>query len=196
MIGRLTGTILEKQAPTLLIDVQGVAYEVFAPMNTFYHLPDINERATLHTHLIVREDAHTLYGFHSKQERSLFRGLIKVNGVGPKLALSILSGIEAQAFVNCVHQNDATTLVRIPGVGKKTAERLIIETRDKLKDWDIASPTSAASAPSQSSDDAIAALLALGYKQKEAEKSIKNVFEPDLTSEALIKLSLQQMINV
>ena len=134
MIGKLTGIISEKQPPFLLIEVNGVGYEVLATMNTFYHLPEDNSAVSLYTHLIVREDAHTLYGFYNNRERSLFRTLIKVNGVGPKLALSILSGIETDRFVQCVQNNDASSLVRIPGVGKKTAERLGIITPIKAVD--------------------------------------------------------------
>ena len=133
MIGRIAGVLLDKQPPELMVDVNGVGYEISAPMTTFYRLPLLNEPVTLFTHLVVRDDAHLLYGFYDKQERSLFRLLIKVNGVGPKMALAILSGIESDTFAHCVEDNDTAALVRIPGVGKKTAERLIIEMRDKLK---------------------------------------------------------------
>ncbi len=197
MISRLTGTLVEKQPPLLLIDVNGVGYEIAASMNTFYHLPDTGSSVTLHTHLTIREDAHTLYGFHNTQERSLFRALIKVNGVGPKLALSILSGIEPSAFVQCIHNNDASTLVRIPGVGKKTAERLIIETRDNIKKWQIPLTTdSVISSSNQTVDDAISALLTLGYKQKEAEKAVNAALETDISSESLIKKALQGMVGI
>ena len=195
MISQLSGKLLEKQPPSLVIDVQGIGYEVLAPMNTFYHLPEIGSDITLYTQLIVREDAHTLYGFHNQPERSLFRALIKVNGVGPKLALSILSGIEAGAFVQCLQQNDTSTLVRIPGVGKKTAERLIIEMRDKVKDWASDLSLDKALAPTQASDDAVSALLSLGYKQKEAERAISKVHAVGLSSEALIKLALHSMLT-
>lgn len=194
MIGKLTGLITEKQPPLLLIEVSGVGYEVLATMNTFYHLPDSNQPISLYTHLIVREDAHTLYGFHSSQERSLFRFLIKVNGVGPKLALSILSGIELERFVHYVQNNDASSLVRIPGVGKKTAERLVIEMRDKLDDWQTTTGTNRLNTATQTSDDAISALLALGYKQKEAERAIKHVYTSELSSEQLIREALKGMM--
>lgn len=193
MIGKLTGIITDKQPPLLLIEVNGVGYEILATMNTFYNLPEGHQPVSLHTHLIVREDAHTLYGFHSQQERQLFRTLIKVNGVGPKLALSILSGIELELFVNCVQQNDASSLVRIPGVGKKTAERLVIEMRDKLADWQI-NLNNITDPLTQTSDDAISALLALGYKQKEAERAVKQVYTSDLTSEQLIREALKGMM--
>ena len=194
MIGKLTGLITEKQPPILLIEVNGIGYEVLATMNTFYHLPDNKQPVSLYTHLIVREDAHTLYGFHSQQERSLFRTLIKVNGVGPKLALSILSGIELEMFVHCVQNNDASSLVRIPGVGKKTAERLVIEMRDKLEDWQVTPAGGNLHTATQTSNDAISALLALGYKQKEAERAVKHVYTSELSSEQLIREALKGMM--
>ncbi len=137
MIGRLSGKIIAKTPPELVIDVNGVGYEVFAPMTTFYKLPALHQAVTLFIHHVVREDAQLLFGFHDEQERRLFRALIKVNGVGPKLALTILSGIEAAQFVLCVQAQDCSRLTAIPGIGKKTAERLIIETRDTLSQWDI-----------------------------------------------------------
>lgn len=137
MIGRIRGKLLEKQAPELLVDVNGVGYEIQAPMTTIYLLPALGETVELFTHLVVREDAHLLFGFASLRDRTLFRALIKVNGVGPKLALTILSGMDAQDFVRCVRDDDTAGLVRLPGVGKKTAERLLIEMRDRLRDWPI-----------------------------------------------------------
>lgn len=198
MIGQLRGTILDKQPPMLLLDVQGVGYEVFAPMSTFYQLPDLNTPATLLTHLVVREDAQILYGFHQAQERELFRTLIKVNGVGPKLALTILSGIETPVFVRCVLQQDSTGLVKIPGIGKKTAERLIIELRDKVEQWQI-DPQEAAAGVLLSDDqrcqqDAQGALEALGYKPNEAKRAIRNVNEQYTNSEQLIRLALKQVM--
>ena len=135
MIGRIRGTILEKQAPQLLIDVQGIGYEVQVSLNTFFDLPNINEPVSLHTHFVVREDVQLLYGFGDDSERQLFRELIRISGVGPKLALAILSGMSAPEFVSCVQNNDSATLVRLPGVGKKTAERLLVEMRDRLDNW-------------------------------------------------------------
>src|SRR5690554_3889750 len=135
MIGRLRGTLLEKKAQEVLVDVHGVGYEVQMPMTSIFQLPAPGEEVTLLTHLVVRDDAHVLYGFADEKERELFRILIRVTGVGPKLALTILSGIESDDFVVCVHNNDINTLIRLPGVGRKTAERLVMEARDKLKEW-------------------------------------------------------------
>lgn len=195
MIATLTGMIANKQPPILIIDVNGVGYEVYASMHTFYHLPEVGETASLLTQLIVREDAHTLYGFHDKHERDLFRALIKVNGVGPKLALTILSGIDSDAFVQCIMNDDANTLTRIPGIGKKTAERLIIECRDRLKDWTPQLAQDTTKPFTQTSDDAISALIALGYKPKEAERSVKAVYDSGLSSEALIREALKAMMT-
>jgi Holliday junction DNA helicase RuvA len=144
MIGRLQGKVIEKQAPDLLIDVQGVGYEVLVSLNTFFGVPATGESVTLHTHFVVREDIQQLYGFSTQSERQLFRHLIKVNGVGPKMALAILSGMSANDFAICVHNNDIATLVKLPGVGKKTAERLLIEMRDKIGDLDSTAGGSAA----------------------------------------------------
>ena len=203
MIGRIQGKILEKQPPQLLIDVQGVGYEVDAPMSTFYQLPNLGEPVTLHTHLVVREDAHLLYGFASQSERSLFRTLIKINGVGAKLALTILSGMNASEFIACVQDNDAASLVRLPGVGKKTAERLIVELRDKLKDQMPVSGGSQAplenSLQQQSSSspvaDAVSALVALGYKANEASRMVRAIDTADLGAEEIIRLSLQAAVK-
>ncbi len=209
MIGRLSGTLLEKQAPDLLIDVQGLGYEIQAPMSTFYCLPDIGEKVVLNTHFVVREDVQLLFGFYSLQERALFRALIKVNGVGPKLALAILSGIEIDEFVRTVHSGDSTALVRLPGVGKKTAERLVIEMRDKLKDWSVEMPVSKEGYSSRQAEtsinrsplsnsitDAESALVALGYKLQEASKAVSGVVDDSLkqTSEELIRLALRGMM--
>lgn len=195
MIGFLRGTIIEKHPPLLMIEVGGVGYEVYAPMSTFYHLPDLQQPVTLLTHLVVREDAHLLYGFGQRQERDLFRALIKVNGVGPKLALGILSGITTHEFVQCVQDNDVSRLVHIPGIGKKTAERLVIETRDALAHWS----STAAIAPTLSAEqryieDAISALTTLGYKPNEAQRAIKQVQHQGRNSEELIRLALQKMV--
>src|SRR5579862_1297852 len=167
MIGQIRGIILEKQPPQLLIDVQGIGYEIDAPMGTFYQLPDVGQEVCLHTHFVVREDAHHLYGFYTRDERSLFRTLLKVNGVGPRLALTILSSVSPDEFVRCVLNNDTVSLVRLPGIGKKTAERLVIEMRDKLSDWYQQSPSENTIAKENSSgrhqilQDAISALIAL-----------------------------------
>ena len=194
MIGRLTGTLLIKQPPHLLVEVSGVGYEIEAPMSTFYQLPDINNTIILHTHLVVRDDAHLLYGFFAQEERTLFRTLIKVNGVGPKLALTILSSIAPQDFVQRIIQEDMASLVRLPGVGKKTAERLIIEMRDILKNWEVASQVAASSTANHLMQDAVSALEALGYKTVDSIKIIKRIAKSDMTSEDMIRLALQGMM--
>lgn len=186
MISQLHGKIINKTPPLVIIDVGGVGYEVHAPMSTFYHLPDINQTAVLLTHLVIREDAHFLYGFYHDHERSLFRALIKVNGVGPKLALSILSSIETNEFIQCVQNNDISRLIHIPGIGKKTAERLVIETRDALPHWEIQGHHYV--------QDAISALTALGYKPNEAQRAIKQVQQNGRNTEELIRLALQTML--
>lgn len=198
MIGRLRGKLLEKNPPRLLIEVNGVGYEVDAPMYTFYRLPHLGEEVILFTHLVQREDAQLLFGFAQEQERSLFRSLIKVSAVGPKLALAILSGIEPDAFVECVQNNDTASLTRIPGIGKKTAERLIIEMRDRLQDWTIAgvsSPQLIDSTISKAANDAISALQALGYKPNEARQAISKIQKDHDSSEELIRHALRNMIK-
>ncbi|MCW8935268.1 MAG: Holliday junction branch migration protein RuvA [Gammaproteobacteria bacterium] len=201
MIGRIHGKIIEKQPPQLLIDVQGVGYEIDSPMSTFYQLPNLGELVTLHTHMVVREDAQLLYGFASIVERSLFRILIKISGVGPKLALTILSGMNANEFIACVQDNDAAALVRLPGVGKKTAERLIIELRDKLKDQQVEANSAAnkgvesQSVATSSVSDAVSALVALGYKGPEASRMVRLIDSNDLGTEEIIRLSLQAAVK-
>ncbi len=195
MIGRLTGTLMIKQPPELLLEVAGVGYEVAAPMSTFYQLPEVGENVALHTHLVVREDAQTLYGFSSVEQRTLFRTLIKVNGVGPKLALTILSSIEPDVFVQSVMNQDAGGLTRIPGIGKKTAERLIIEMRDRLKDWETTDATTVTSGFNQVMQDAMSALEALGYKSADSMKTIKRIAKADMKSEEMIRLALQGMMG-
>ena len=199
MIGRIQGILLEKQPPLLLIDVKGVGYEVQAPMTTIYQLPEVGVSVTLHTQMVVREDAQLLYGFMHTRDRSLFRMLVKVNGVGPKLALTILSGIEIDDFVQSVRNDDTATLVRLPGVGKKTAERLLVEMKDRLKDWQIDGQGSVTHQPNTSNSilgEAESALVALGYKPQEASKAIAAVNDDSInTSEALIRLALKNMVN-
>lgn len=202
MIGRITGTLIEKQSPELLIDVNGIGYEVLAPMTAIYTLPEVGQTVTLHTHFVVREDAQQLFGFADKQQRKLFRTLIKVSGVGPKLALSILSGIETETFVRSIHDGDSATLVRIPGIGKKTAERLIVEMKDRLKEWNVDSdlPLMAAANPQPMGQDqwiqeAESALIALGYKPTEAAKAISAVKEPFDSAEDLIRFALKGMLK-
>ena len=202
MIGRLKGTLLTKQAPTLLLDVNGVGYEVDAPMSTFYQLPDVNQVVTLHTHLVVREDVQQLCGFISETERRLFRTLIKINGVGPKLALSILSAISADDFAHCIQDSDTATLVRLPGVGKKTAERLVIEMRDKLKDWEVESLSNGTTPTgmmdiqrnANPTEEAVSALIALGYKPPQASRMVSQIDSKDLSSEEIIRDALKASI--
>lgn len=203
MIGQLRGIILEKQPPQLLLDVHGVAYEIDAPMSTFYRLPDIGQEVILLTHLVIREDAHHLYGFYAREERALFRTLLKVNGVGPRLGLTILSSIEPNEFVRCIVNNDTANLVRLPGVGKKTAERLIIEMRDKLTDWQSSLPavsaelnhaTKKSGARNHILQDAISALISLGYKPVEASRAVAKVDDSSLSSEEIIRQALREMV--
>lgn len=204
MIGRLCGILAEKQPPSLLLDVNGVGYEVEAPMSTFYQLPAVGERATLYTHLAIRDDAHLLFGFASESERRLFRVLIKVNGVGAKMALTILSGITGSELARCIQDDDTATLVRLPGIGKKTAERLIVEMRDRLDDWqgEAVSPgteAAAAQAPQAGAGDelkdAISALVSLGYKPQEASRLLSRIDTEGMNSEAMIRAALQQSVN-
>lgn len=199
MIGRLRGKIALKQPPMLLLDVNGVGYEIEAPMSTFYHLPETGQEATIVTHLVVREDAHILFGFASERERSLFRTLLKVNGVGAKMALVILSGMSADEFAFCVNSEDTSALVRLPGIGKKTAERLIIEMRDRLDKLDISSSeTPVISSTTAAVDhsplaDAVSALISLGYKPVDANKMVRSVDATDKCSEEIIRLALQSV---
>lgn len=201
MIGRLTGILLEKQPPQLLVDVNGVGYEVDAPMSTFYQLPAVGEKVTLHTHLIVREDAHLLCGFATTQERQLFRHLIKISSVGAKLALTILSGISASEFARSVQQKDAAALTRLPGVGKKTAERLIIEMRDRLDDLPVTlepesePPAADGHQTGTAERDALSALVALGYKPQEASRLLQHVATEGLGSEDIIRLALKAAVS-
>lgn len=203
MIGRLYGTVLEKQPPDILLDVNGVGYELSMPMNCFYQLPDIGAFVSLYTHFVVREDAQLLYGFISQTERLLFRELIKANGVGPKLALAILSAMTANEFIDCVTTENIAKLVKIPGVGKKTAERLVIEMRDKLSRGvnaelfasNAASQNKGVYSTAQSSqDEAISALIALGYKYSQAEKTVKQVTKDGMKSEKIIREALRSMV--
>lgn len=202
MIGLLRGKVIFKQPPELLLDVNGVGYEVLASMNTFYGLPiDQSTDVTLYTHLAVREDAQTLYGFSSQEERNLFRQLLKVNGVGPKMALAIVSGMTTTELQQVIHAGDITALSRIPGVGKKTAERLIIELRDRLPKPSVEAAsgqtyeTSPVIAAHNAQDEAVNALLALGYKQNQAEKMVARFKGQDLSVEDMIRLSLKASLG-
>ena len=200
MIGRLKGILLEKQPPEILLDVQGVGYELLLPMTSFYNLPEIGQETTLFTHLVVREDAHLLFGFAQKTDRTLFRELIKTNGVGPKLALAILSAMSVEDFAYAIEREELSKLVKIPGVGKKTAERLLVELKGKfkgIKQTDFFIESSHIKMPSMATqnetplDEAVSALIALGYKPAEAEKMVKKVAKPDLNSEKLIREALK-----
>lgn len=212
MIGRLAGTLIEKQAPHLLVDVGGVGYEVQAPMTTFFRLAEVGAKVVLHTHFAVSETAQQLYGFISKDDRQLFRLLIKVSGVGPKMAVGIMS-MEANDLVRCIRDDNVGALVKVPGVGKKTAERLIIEMRDKIKDWyvpenvaqdaeaqsgGIIVPEHVSSTPASGNaiiKDAESALIALGYKPVEAAKAVSSAMHDEITrSEDLIRLALKNML--
>jgi Holliday junction DNA helicase RuvA len=199
MIGLLRGTILDKQPPHLLLEVQGVGYELEAPMTTFYELPATGGMVTLYTHLAVREDAHLLYGFAKITDRDLFRHLLRVNGVGARLALTILSGMDAGAFAGCIQAGDTATLVRLPGVGRKTAERLVIEMRDRLDSLTgialTPSGSAVARAPSSPLEDAVTALIGLGYKPQEASRMVRAIDTAELTSEEIIRTALQASVQ-
>ncbi len=207
MIAQLTGIIVEKIPPEIVLNVGGVGYEIQLPMTSFYQLPEIDHQVSLFTHFVVREDAQLLFGFVDRVERSLFRVLIKANGVGPKLACAILSSMSANQFVNAVMHEDISALVKMPGVGKKTAERLVVELKDKLNDLEalpnlsIHKPMSNNSGGSDilsrspsATDEAISALVALGYKRNQAEMTIRKVATENASSEQLIRDALKSMV--
>nr|WP_306660630.1 Holliday junction branch migration protein RuvA [Pseudomonas nunensis] len=201
----MRGTLAEKQPPHLILDVNGLGYELEVPMTTLYRLPSVGEPLTLHTHLVVREDAQLLYGFYGKRERDFFRELIRLNGVGPKLALALMSSLEVDELVRCVQSQDTSALTKVPGVGKKTAERLLVELKDRFKAWETV-PAMFALVPNQpggpdapaptvtAESDAISALVSLGYKPQEASKAITSIKEKGLSSEDLIRRALKGMI--
>ncbi|MES9869740.1 MAG: Holliday junction branch migration protein RuvA [Sedimenticola sp.] len=197
MIGRLRGELVYKQPPFLMLDVNGVGYELEAPMSTFYDLPLQGGEVTLYTHLAVRDDAHILYGFANEGERTLFRSLLKVSGVGAKMALAILSGMNAEEFARCVQSDDTAALVRLPGIGKKTAERLIVEMRDRLEKLEMATTGAVRIVPTPGEvvenpvSDAVGALMALGYKPNEASKLVRAVDSEGLSSEEIIRAALK-----
>jgi len=201
VIAQLCGVLIEKRPPWLLVDVGGVAYELEAPMSTFYRLPDCGARVTLRTHLVVREDAHLLYGFAAEGERRLFRELLRVNGIGARLALAMLSGLEPDALVGAIQAGEVNRLVAIPGIGRKTAERLIVELRDRLATglpgMPAALPHGAPATEAAAEDplaDAVAALVALGYKPAEASRYVQAAQQPGLTCEALIRAALKSLM--
>lgn len=201
MIGQIRGTLIARQAPEILVDVGGIGYEIQVPMTTLYQLPELGQPVTLLTHFVVREDAQQLFGFAESADRRLFRELIKVSGVGPRLALTLLSGMDAADFARCLQRDDVAALVALPGVGRKTAERLLVEMRDKAGDWlDELSPESAAQAETGKAGvhgndqraEAEQALVALGYKLTEAAKLIAAVDSaPETPSKELIRLALR-----
>lgn len=200
MIGRLRGILVEKRPPLLLVEIQGVGYEVEAPMTTVYELPPEGQEVILHTHLAVKDDGHTLYGFHSIQDRSLFRSLIRVSGVGPKLALTLLSGMRSEELLRCIRLRDTATLTRLPGVGTKTAQRLLIEMQDRLSQLDHQATPSPAEIPqagegNNALTEAVHALLALGYKPREAEHLLAGLNKEGFCSEELIRLALRKAVQ-
>ncbi|WP_218313244.1 Holliday junction branch migration protein RuvA [Alteromonas antoniana] len=205
MIGRIQGTLIEKQPPEVLIDVGGVGYEIQMPMTSFYQLPAVGESVTVFTHFVVREDAQLLFGFADKMERGLFRELIKANGVGPKLGLTILSGMSAPQFLTSVQNEDVSALVSLPGIGKKTAERLVVELKDRLakfgKSESVSLPVSADNLSGQTivavndaREEAQSALVALGYKPAQASKLVSSVYQDGMESEAVIREALKAAI--
>ncbi|NOZ10760.1 MAG: Holliday junction branch migration protein RuvA [Gammaproteobacteria bacterium] len=195
MIGQLRGTLLTKQPPLLMLEVGGVGYELEAPMTTFYDLPDTGSQVTLHTHLVVRDDAHLLYGFSRRPQRELFRSLLRVNGVGPRVALAILSGLSTEEFVACVTNEDVARLTQVPGIGRKTAERLIVEMRDRVLPQasggvNVAEQTTATPDPVA---EAVHALIALGYKPQEASRAVRATNLKEGSSEEIIRQALKGM---
>ncbi len=204
MIGQIRGILIEKNPPEILVDVGGITYEIQVPMSTLYQLPDVGQEVVLHTHFVVRDDAQLLYGFCHTKDKTLFRSLIRVNGVGPRMALVILSGMEPDEFVRVVRNNDVTAMVNMPGIGKKTAERLIVEMRDRLSEWQASEGAGSAPETQDSastikvfSKDAEAALIGLGYKPQQAARAIAQVLKDNLEitdSEELIRMSLKSIV--
>ncbi len=197
MIAWLAGVVREKRPPCLVLDVHGVGYELEAPMTTFYVLPEVGAPVTLHTHQVVRDDAQALYGFARREERDLFRALIRVSGVGAKLALAILSGMDSEGFARCVLEGDAAGLARLPGIGKKTAERLIIEMRDRLGGAAPAAAPGAVPAVAAATDpatEAASALVALGFKPAEAARRVRAVGAEGLACEEIVRRALRQLV--
>ena len=199
MIGQIKGRLLEKTPPEILVEVGGITYEVLVPMSTLYQLPDLGELIHLHTHFSVREDAQTLYGFFDAKTKRMFRSLVRINGVGPKMALGILSGMSVDDLVQTIQDSDIESMVRMPGIGKKTAERLIIEMRDKLSEWSSNEPHDDYSLASRSQimKEAEIAMITLGYKSQHAVKAIAQVLKnnPEISdSEELIRFSLKSMV--
>lgn len=192
MIGHLRGRLVRKAPPALIVDVGGVGYELEAPMSTFYRLPEVGSEVELHTHLVVREDAHLLYGFATEEERRLFRDLLRVTGIGPKIGLALLSGMDVDTFLFCVEAQDVDALTRIPGIGRKTAERLLIEMRDRIRALgQMPSSAPRADQPAGAQAEAFAALVALGYRPAEVTRLLKSVDHEGVATEELIRRALQ-----
>ena len=200
MIGRLRGTLVEKQPPWLLIEVGGVGYEVETPLSTFYDLPEVDQPLLLLTHLIIKDDGHSLYGFLHEADRLLFRSLLKISGVGAKLALTILSGVNAEGFAQWINDGDVAALTRLPGIGKKTAERLVMEMKDRLGDLTPGTARLPGGGPAvavakNASAEATAALQSLGYKPAEVMRMVRAVSEPDMDAEEIIRRALKSVIR-
>lgn len=193
MIGSIRGQIVAKTPPHLTVEAGGLGYELEAPMSTYFHLPAVGEPVRLLTHLVVREDAHVLYAFGTEAERRLFRDLIKVSGVGPKIALALLSGLSVEAFAVCVHEHDVSALTRVPGIGRKTAERLVVEMRDRIEAGALERPAPAAG--SEAETEAFDALIALGYKPPEASRLLKSAGHEAHSTEELIRRALQRAVR-
>ena len=199
MIARLAGTLIHKQPPLMVIDIAGVGYEVEAPLSVFYDLPEIGQPVVVLTHLSIKDDSHTLYGFSSEAQRTLFRQLLKIIGIGAKLALTILSGVSADELARYVNDNDIASLTRLPGIGKKTAERIIMELRDKL---DVVPATGgsalggSAVIAGDASSEASSALSALGYKPQEVSRMVRQAAEPDMSAEEIIRRALQSQVKL
>lgn len=192
MIGHLRGRLVRKAPPALIVDVGGVGYELEAPMSTFYRLPELGSEVELHTHLVVRDDAHLLYGFATEDERRLFRDLLRVTGIGPKIGLALLSGIDVETFMRCVETEDADALTRVPGIGRKTAERLLIEMRDRIRALgQLPSAAAKSSGTGGARAEAYAALVALGYRPVEVNRLLQGVEQEGAGTEELIRRALQ-----
>ncbi|MFL2508889.1 MAG: Holliday junction branch migration protein RuvA [Candidatus Pseudothioglobus sp.] len=195
MIGHLKGKIISKSPPEVLLEVQGIGYEVLCPMSTIYELDNLYDDVLLFTHLSIKEDAHTLFGFITKDEKNVFRELIRVNGVGPKVALAILSNLSVHSLVECISTEDADLLAKTPGIGKKTALKLIVELQDRLSKLDLVGSLANSSEIRQNtnpnSKQAIEALQSLGFKAKEANRMVSKIEDQELSTEQLIRLALQ-----
>jgi len=192
MIGFLRGTLITKRPPSLTIDVGGVGYELEAPMSTFYRLPEVGQPLSLVTHLVVREDAHVLFGFFTEAERALFRTLLKISNVGPRTALGVLSGMSVEGFYQCIREKDLASLMKIPGVGQKTADRLLLEMKDRLPE-SLGTDATALSARSKAEGEAHGALLALGYKPGEVVRMLKDLDSVRLSTEEMIREALKRV---